>query len=233
MKNSRVNRKNYKQRVGRRNGPQGVSNIPRNYLSTHVAGVAPHIRRTLSWSYNYGISLVNNAVFTEYVTIVLNSPYDPDAALGGLSATGFAKYMALYSKCFTHSAKVTTKYALSGASYGGVSPAVAILGQTITTFSASLLSTVAAINAGLCDYNIHNQSLDQGTLHSAVDIARFVDKPNILDDPEFFCTSSANPTQIVVLHLWAVVPSNLFTCNVNYVINVDFDCTFTDPIPFT
>lgn len=216
-----------------RSGIVGSSSIPRNYMSTHIAGVAPHVRRTLSWTYNYGNALTGGGVYTEYVAITLNGPYDPDVAIGGLSAAGFAKYMALYSKCFVLSARAVTKFALSGASYSAGNPAMTIVGQTISTFSSSLGSTVAAVNAGLVDYVVINQHPDSGVLRSAVNVARFVDKPDILDDPEFYCTSGSNSTQVIVLHVWAVVPSGIVAGYLNSIINVEFDCVFTDPIPFS
>jgi len=215
-------------------GAQGRSvNIPpRNYLATHVAGVQPSIRRTLAWNVTSNGTIPSNT-YTESAVVILNSPYDPDNALGGVSASGFAKYMAIYSKCFAIAARAKVKFATSGANGEGVPTGVNVIGATITTSVSALSSLYNAIDAGLCDYQIHNINPDRGELNLAVDIAKFVNKPDILDDSQFFCTASSNPSQVVALHLFSNGLSLLATTVYTFVIEVEFDCVFTDPIPFT
>jgi hypothetical protein len=205
---------------------------PRDFLQHHVAGVDQSIRRTLSWVAITSVNLVS-ATYTEATVVLLNSPFDPDTALGGASAQGFAKYMGFYSKCYALGARARVKYALSGASAIGISPTAVVTGMTITTNTASLTGVVNATQQGLCDYKLLNANPDSHELLLSVDFSKFVDKPDILDDPQWFCTSSANPAQLICLHVWAqdlgVATSNLL----NFITEVEMDCVFTDPIPFT
>jgi hypothetical protein len=214
-------------------GAQGRSiNIPpRNYLSQHVAGVQPSLRRTLAW--NVSNSTPIPSTYNESAVVILNSPYDPDNALGGVSASGFAKYMAIYSKCFAIAARAKVKFVLAGALGAGLPPSSTTFGATITTSVGALASTFSAIDAGLCDYQLHNINTDRGELNLAVDVSKFVDKPDILDDSQFFCTSGANPSQVIALHVWSSNNGFITAGTIQYVIEVEFDCVFTDPIPFT
>jgi hypothetical protein len=208
--------------------------VPRSdYLSTHVAGVSQHLRRTLVWTYA-GEQAANGSTTYEPATVILNSPYDPDAALGGTSATGFAKYMAYYSKCFVIGARIKARYALSSTAGTGYASQVCALGLTITTLSGAMANALVATQAGLCDYRLHNINPDSGMLEMSVDIGKFLDKPQVLDDPQLFCTSGANPGQVVVGHLWIQgFDSAITTLVMSYFLEVEYDCVFTDPIPFT
>lgn len=215
-----------------RGGPGTSVAIPRsNYLSKYTAGVSQSIRRTLAWSFFGG--LASSSAYAEQLVVILNSPYDPDNALGGTQPLGFAKYMALYSKCFTLAARTKLKYAIAGTGNAGVPTAASAIGMSITTNSTSLGSLSAAVSNGMCDYHVHNVNPDSGVLTLGVDIAKFVDKPDILDDPQFFCTVAANPTQVIVLHVWTQNNATAITTFGAYVIEVEFDVVFTDPIPFT
>jgi len=208
-------------------------NVPkRNFLASHVAGVQPSIRRTLAWN-GTSSTTVTSGVYTEAQVVLLNSPFDPDVALGGVSASGFAKYMALYSKCFVIAARVKVKFALGGSSVEGIPTGAQIVGATITTSTASIGNLFTAIDAGLSDYQVHNVNPDRGELNLSVDVAKFVDKPDLLDDPQFFCTSAANPSQLIALHTWCFGMTPLSSTQFGYLIEVNYDCIFTDPIPFT
>jgi hypothetical protein len=215
-------------------GPVAVSAaVPqRNYLSTHVAGVSQSIRRVLAWSTSSNTGL-SAAGYQESTVVLLNSPYDPDTALGGVSAAGFAKYMALYSKCFAIGARARVKYLLGGNGALGPPPSGTYVGATITTSTSSLGSLSAAIQAGLVDYHVRNQHPDSGMLELSVDIARFVDKPDILDDPQFYCTNAANPGQLIALHLWVNAINAATAYALYYTLEVEMTCIFTDPIPFS
>jgi hypothetical protein len=212
-------------------GMIGMSRVPRNYSANHVLGVAQSLRRTLGWAVGGAASVA--AGYAEQAVVLLNSPYDPDAALGGASAGGFAKYMALYSKCFTISARIRIRLSAAGVGNVGVATSAVTVGMTITTNTTSLGSAVAAVQAGLVNYELMNINPDRVELNNAVDIAKFVDKPDILDDPQFFCTAAANPAQLICLHFWTNNQSVVATSTVQYLIEVEYDVIFTDPIPFT
>lgn len=221
-----------KGKKGKNQSGAGMSmKIPSSmYSKTHVMGVAQSVKRTLSWVSSN--SFIVNTGYQECAVTIVNSPYDPDAALGGLSAGGFAKYMALYSKCFAIAARYKVKFALANTSASGT-PSQCDVGVTITTNTTGLGSVVAAVQAGLVDYRILNQHPDSGVLNLGVDVAKFVDKPNILDDPQFFCTAAANPAQVIVAHLWTSCPAAVPATNIFWIIECEMDCIFTDPIPFT
>jgi hypothetical protein len=211
---------------------QGSSSIPRNYLATHIVGVPSSQRQTLAWATNGGITTAALSGYVENAVIVLNSPYDPDAALGGLSAQGFAKWMAFYSKCFVLSARIRVTSTAAGPNFEGIPTGILVRGLTITTNSTAIGSTVQAIQNGMCKWEMTNVNPDRVKFELAVDIAKFVDKPDILDDNQFFCTATANPTQIVCAHLWYQNVTGLATTTINFWIEVEMDCVFTDPIPF-
>jgi hypothetical protein len=171
--------------------------------------------------------------YNDFQQVLMNSPYDPDAALGGLSAQGYSKYIAFYTKCFTLGARLKFKGCISGTGGAGVPPAGAIVGMTVTTLPAVFSTLVNALQNGLCDYKVLNQHPDSFELMVAVDIAKYVDKPDLLDDPQFYCTSSTNPAQQIVAHVWADCIQTTGTVVITGILEMEMDCVFTDPMAFT
>ncbi len=221
-------------RLNQDTGGQAVSvNIPpRNYLATHVAGLTPTLRRTLVWAYD-NFTPSASGVMTECLVAKLNSPYDPDNAVGGASATGFAKYMAFYSKCFVLAARIKVHY-VACASNGDQPPlAPGTAGVTITTTTGALGSIAAQIEAGLCVFKRTGYSQNTGVLDIGVDVGKFLNKPDVLDDPQLFCTNAADPTQLIVAHVWIQNDSTVSAINLKCIHEIEFDCVFTDPITFT
>jgi len=199
----------------------------RNYLSSHVAGVSQHITRTLAWSV-FNASAIVTSNYTEPTVVTVNSAYDPDAAIGGGYPTGFVKYMALYSKCFVRAARIKVR----GAAVPASGNSELIVGLTITTNTTALGGVNYAITAGLTDYVVMNTNPDRFNLNGSVDVAKFLDKPRLLDDPQLFSTASAGPGQVICAHLW-VWNFSASTTTINYVIELEQDVVFTDPIPFS
>jgi len=200
------------------------------YLSHKLLGLPQTRRLTLQWWNADSLSLTEG-IYQEQSAVV-NSPYDPDPTLGGESAQGFAKNMAFYSKCFVTRARWRVDWNVLLTS-SGLAPNVAptFVGVTITTNTSGLSSAINAINNGLCEYRLLGQNPDTCKMEGVVDIGAFLNKPQVLDDPDLFCTSSANPNQIVALHTWALGTSANNT--VYFGLLLQFDCVFTDPIPFT
>ncbi len=203
----------------------------RSYLQTHIGGASQSIRRTLTWAASTNV-VVAAATYSEIYVVKLNSPYDPDNALGGTSATGFAKYMAFYSKCFVLGARIKAK-GVNDNGGGAASTAPSASGINITTNTTSLGSVQTAIQTGLCDYGMVFENPDRYSYTLGIDVGKFVDKPDVLDDPQFFCTSGADPSQLVVGHVWVHNLDGARTLTTSVVVEVEFDCVFTDPIPFT
>lgn len=214
-------------------GGQGYSvRIPRrDYLNYNIGGVQPSLRRTLTFC-SFTDPSTATFVYSENLVLKLNSPYDPDNAVGGLSAVGFAKYMAFYSKCFVTAARITVKHACAPATGSGFAPSSRIVGVTISTNTTGFSNALTAINNGLCDYTVQNSMPDSGVLTVGVDISKFLDKPDVLDDNQLFCTSSTDPLQLVVAHVWVFNSGNT-ALSLSAVAEVEMDCVFTDPIPFT
>lgn len=201
-----------------------------NFLARNLMGTNQSRRGTLAWGNSGSFSLTlgdyNESVAT------LNNPYDPDPTLGGESATGFAKWMAFFSKCFVTRARWRADYAVL-LQTSGLAPNVAptYVGATVTTNSSSLAGFTAAVTNGLSQFRLLAQNPDTCKFEGIVDIGRFLNKPQVLDDPDLFCTASASPAQIICLHSWAENTSANST--VLYSIIVEFDCVFTDPVVFT
>jgi len=199
----------------------------RNYLSTHIPGIQQTLRRTL-----VNVNQFNTSVgtgFTELGQYVLNSCYH---TFGSTDAIGFAKYMAFYSKCFVHGARIKWSGVPASLSVGVNNTQPLIWGVTVNTNSTVLSSTVAAVSEGLCSYKLNNQAPDSVMLTEGVDIGKFMNVPNILNNPQLFSTSAAFPDQIIVAHIWV----QNYLGATNYLANlveIELDVTFTDPIPFT
>jgi len=202
------------------------------HLTTHISAVPQRLSTTLAWS-KFVSDSVAAGVASERATVILNSPFDPDAALGGISAQGFAKLMAFYSKCFTLRARISVQVVGVGVSQTGIpeSPIVYLLG--VTTNSTSLGSLEQGIQEGLSDYQLVNCNPDRATLFQNVDIGAFLGKPDVLDDPQLFCTNAANPGQVVVGHFFVANGSSINAAPFVYLMTVEYDVCFTDPVPFT
>lgn len=208
--------------------PRGASATA--MLARNVMGIPQTRKITLAWA-NSGSISQTEGIYAESAA-VLNSPYDPDPSLGGESAQGFAKNMAFYSKCFVLRARWRVDFANLLTS-SGLAPATApnFVGCTVSTNTSSLSGFTNAVTNGLCQYRLLAQNPDTCRLEGVVDIGAFLNKPQVLDDPDLFCTASDNPNQVVCLHTWAANTSANGT--LLYGVLIEFDCVFTDPVPFT
>jgi len=206
-------------------------NIPNmSAITTTLSAVPQHFRTTLVWSY-----LLNGSSTSSYAesVIILNSPYDPDNAFGGTQPAGFSKLMAFYSKCFTLAARARVQGVFTGANSVPPNTFASEVGLFISTNSTSIGSMTAGMESGLATTRIIGDNPDHFDLSLGCDIGLFLDKPDVMDDPQLFCTSSANPGQLVCLHFanvnYSAASSNVIVSRVT----VQFDVVFTDPIPFT
>jgi hypothetical protein len=199
-----------------------------NFVSRNISAVPQTMKDTLIWAYASTASV--NFTYQEVGVIIGNGPYDPDSALGGASATGFAKLMAFYSKCFVLGFRIKVKVANVTTTANEVPMQT---GLTVTTNVTSLGNISSAVCAGLCDYKLLFTSPSQTELKMSIDVGKFLNKPKVLDDPQLFNTSSGNPTQQVVGHFWCQTAATGQTCVAAYMIEVSMECVFTDPIPFS
>jgi len=220
---------NGKQRGANEGAAPGASSIiPRNnYLTRGPAAVRQSHRETINWCFVPAYKTLTGASFVEFMSFTLNGPYDPDVAVGGTSAHGFAKYMAFYSKCFVLAARIK----VSGTKMEGSHPG-ALFGLNINTTTAGGTAAVTYMQDGYCDYKIVGNFPDSFSFNMGCDIGKFLDKPDVLDDSELFCTDASNPAQVIVAHVWG---SNYSGTSVfcTFAVEIEFDCVFTDPVPFT
>jgi hypothetical protein len=197
--------------------------IPRANLGKDtLLGLAQSQKRTLSYTYKATLASGVAGAYNEATTVSLNNVFQPN---GVSSPAGYAKYMTFYSKAYVFGARLTLHTVRTVA-------AGTIEGITITTNNTSLGAFDAAINNGMCDWAVVGANPDSTKLVQKVDIARFLNKPRILDDPQLFCTAAAGPTQLVVAHIWTQGTSAVAT-SFDFVAELEIDVCFTDPIPFT
>jgi len=201
------------------------SHVPRLNLGRDtLLGIAQSQRRTLSFSAQQTLTSTA-AAFTvqDYVLNNLFTPFTGSSA----SAAGFLKYMAFYSKAWVLGARIRVRGVVSATSL-----APAIVGIVIVTNGTSVLSSENAIQNGMCDWMVSGVNPDRVTLSQAVDVGRFMNKPNILDDPQFYNVVNAGPSQLVVAQIFNQAVTSTQTA-FTYVTEVEYDVVFTDPIIFT
>lgn len=199
--------------------------VPRPSLgSDTLLGLAQSQRRTLGSV--IGSTITGGLGAYAEASFVLNGPFNVN---GGQSATGYTKYMQFYSKCFVLGARIVSKGAvINNASSHGLN-----FGLTVTTNSTSLGSNGAAIVNGMCQWDVAFTIPDRLHLEQSVDVSRFLNKPQILDDLTLGGSAGANPTQVIVAHLWTEVLGGSTAVATEWISEIMFDCVFTDPIPFT
>jgi hypothetical protein len=209
----------------KRRAPGGVeTGTPSPLAGTRsLLGVARSQRRLLAFAKTAAATVTAGSYNEAYYYI--NTPYLIDT---GVSAAGFAKYMDFYSKCFVVAASI--RVVISTVTTGSL--VYAPVGITITTNTTSLASSPKAIENGMCDWSAILTSPDTKTFTQKVNIAKFLTKPKVLDDPQLYTTASTQPQQVVVAHVWADNTGGASIVH-NHTVEIILDCIFTDPIPFT
>jgi hypothetical protein len=207
--------------------------VPRNnFLRTHISGVPQHQRDTLVFAYASSVPGVTGT-FSEAGIFNLNSAYDPNGSTSAAQPAGYAKYMTFYSKCYVVAARIKVKMcAYINASE--IQPPN-VLGVTISTLGSSLSTYTQAIEIGLCDWSVVQYSPDFHQFTESIDVAKFLFRSKVIDDPQLFSTVSANPGQLITAHLWSypLISSSQGIANICYGVEIEQECIFSDPIPFT
>ncbi len=180
-------------------------------------------RRILPFAITNALTSTTGAYTEE--TYVMNSAYHVD---GSTSAKGYSTYMGLYSKCFVVGATIrVVAHNVTNNPTDHCS-----IGVTITTNSSSLATTVGNIQNGMCSWTTLFKNPDRADLVQRVDVAKFFNKPKVLDDSQLFCTATTQPTQQIVAHVFAQDLGSA-TSLVGVALEILLDCIFTDPIPFS
>jgi hypothetical protein len=198
--------------------------VPTSLGADHLLGVSQSIVRDLSIAGSATLNPVAAGGYSES-TFSLNNAF---SAAGGSSMDGFAKYMAFYSKCFTLGARIRVSINTLDANTYPV-----VVGLVTTTNATSLGSAIAAIQNGICKWDQLFLNPDEKTFQTTLDVANFLHKPRVLDDPQLFATASASPTQLIVAHAFAQNNAPTGTQALVYTFEMVQKCVFTDPIPFT
>jgi hypothetical protein len=190
-----------------------------------LLGIARTQRRTLGFVSGGAVNSGAVGAYAE-LTYTLNGAFNVS---GGASAIGFSKYMAFYSKCFVMGATIAVRGSTVSPSTHG-----AVVGVSISTNSTAFTNSAAAIGNGMSSWTVMWSNPDRYALNESVDVGRFLNKPKMLDDPQLFSTSAANPTQVIVAHLFiAGVVATAGAINTDAMVEILLDCVFTDPVPFT
>jgi len=211
----------------------GANVPPLSLVSRKVIGNAQSLERDLVFV-GFASAVAVAPGFLQLFDAIVNNAFSP---LSGAPANGYAKLMAFYTKCWVLGGRVDVQYAtdnyLPNPIVGAVTPErMFSFGLTTDTNAVGPTSMFAAISEGLCEHRLLGLNPDTCRMTGSVDVAKFVDKPYVLDDPQFFSTSAAGPSQLVGMHGW-VQNHSTATFNVNYVVVVTMRCMFTDPLPFS
>lgn len=187
-------------------------------------GIPQTQQRVLAWNSGPVTSSTVSTAFAELTQIVLNDPYAPDNSWLGLSATGYSKYMSFYSKAYVLGARL----ALQGTAGAGA----LALGVTFSTDSAPFTTMEQAISSGLEEYVVIHNYPDRFSFDLSIDVAKFLNKAKIRDDPELYATASASPVQKIYAHFWSYTYDS-GSLTVSSGATLTQTVLFTDPITFS
>lgn len=206
-----------------RAGPANGPGVPSAVLGVGtLLGIPTTQKRELAYAGSFAVTSTAGA-YSESV-IPLNDAF---SAFGGASATGYAKYMAFYSKCFVLGARCRIRGVLVPGGTGA-----AIIGVAISSASSSFASAAAAIEAGLCQWEVVGINPDRVRFDTTIDVRKFLNLPSILSSSQLYSTSAASPSVVVDAHVF-VDGIGSFTGTLSLAFETIFECVFTDPIPFT
>lgn len=212
-----------------------VSIVPRNpslrngYQSTHLPGVNQRQKAQIQFfTQSVNAFAIAANTFTVPLKIQMNGPYDPDGAFSATQPATFAKYMTWYSKCVVTAAKVKVSLSnMAGATLGPM-----VWGITLLTNNTAPANITEAITGGTRTYRMVYGDLNPQIQTQKVDIAKFLGVNDLENNPDYACTSAANPAQLVVSQIWVQNPSGAAGA-IYFTAEVDYDVVFYDPIIIT
>lgn len=197
--------------------------LSRGYFRSHQAAFPQQYNEILR---DYQQKTITPAAGTFSVPTILavNNPYD--VAVGFNQPSGWSKLMAIYTKCYVKSAKVTMMFTNETSSTLGSAPS--LQGLCITTLQAPVGSASLAIQGGLETHKQCNRSPDTIEMSLSVDIGKYLSVDNVMDGDQLFCTDAAGPQQVVYIQHWCFNNGGIAgSYLVHYII--DYDCVFSDP----
>lgn len=216
-----------------------VSIVPRNptlragYQSTHLPGVNQRQKAQIQFfAKSASPASVAASTFAVPLKIQMNGAFDPDAGFSAAQPATFAKYMTWYSKCVVTAAKVKVNLATLPAVQGANAANPITWGITLLTNNTSPASIQEAVTGGTRTYALQFAGQDVKSLTQKVDIAKFLGVNDLENNPDYACTSTANPAQLVVSQIW-IDNNNGASAFYYLTVEVDFDVVFYDPIIIT
>lgn len=207
-----------------RAGPAHGPGVPSATLGVGtLLGIPTTQKRELAFAGSFVLTTTAGA-YSETV-IPLNDAF---GAFGGSSATGYAKYMAFYGKCFVLGARCRIRGVVVPTGGAGV----VACGVAISSVASSFASVAAAVEAGLCQWEVVGVNPDRVRFDTTIDVRKFLNLPSILSSSQLYSTSGASPAVVVDAHVF-VDGIGTFTGTLSVVFETIFECVFTDPIPFS
>lgn len=197
----------------------------------HLFGVAQSTRRDLIYVTSINMALSGTPPVYTQSNFRLNTPYQPQ--VGGGNATGFNKMMAFYSKCYTLGARIRVTYGV-GLSDSELSGDFNVfVGLSINTENPTI-TLANAIARELTVFSNHTRGMASGRLQNSVDVARFLDKKWVVDDPALYCEETIAPVELIYGQVWAGHEYYVAgPTSIDAVVEIAFNCVFTDPKPFS
>lgn len=230
-KRNKKNNNNTK-KAQKTSGPTSGPNVPPPNMQVHrLLGTVQRLRRTLSWT-SYGNTQCPEGS-TVQTNFRMNSAYQPLSAVSN-NPYGFAKYMAFYAKCYVLGARIKATFVADTDNSSAITDQPyrfkGLVGISVSTTNPTIVPS-DAISQSLTDYRCVGTTSQTGSVSIGLDVAKFLDKPRILDDPDLYCTSGAPPLDIIYGALWISADKN--DVQLTNVVQIEFDVMFVDPLPFT
>jgi len=202
-----------------------------------VAGIPRFRKLVLVWNNNAGHS-VGTGTFYEFPCL-LNSAYLPGVSAGSgnfnnsKSALTYATQISEYSTCFVVGVRWHAWLNVApqvGYEYSSMSN-TATVGVTINNTSTPFVGSSLAIEQGMSKSTFLANNPDTVYYTGTLDIAKWFDVRDLLDNPTQFASSSSTvPNQLCYLHLWCGNDRGGNTVGFNVMCTLELECVFVNPV---
>jgi hypothetical protein len=199
------------------------------YFKSHTSGFPSKFTESLRLT---STSITTTSVAAQ-AFVVLSQPIMNTAfgALAGSNCAGFNKLMAVYTKCYVTNASLVMR--ITNIPTGTLDQITPMLcGITLATTNATLTTPLNAMDAGLVSYKQIGNNPDTAVITMTVNTSKFMSVDDIMEGPQFYCTSSAVPAQLIYANCWIQNMANAGG-QVTYMFDFTATCVFADPLPVT
>lgn len=219
---SSKSRRNVKKRSTYKKLNTRVGTNPGNLVVHKGIGIPDRFRTRLSWTESIVLTGFGSSITQNYA-VAMNSPYDPQAALGGNQPAYWDQLIALYKSCIVTGAKMTVHFALPKTDTAGDGPYIV----GIHTNQASSLPTTDAptlMSAENTGYEIVQQGGDVKSVTAT--FSPWNNLGRAADDTQLFCSASGNPSVVWYGNVFASPQGTSTAGSVNAVITIEYLCEF-------